>query len=49
MKSSDSIGNLPFKLIDLRLEEGNGIGSVRVKSVDIAKNIGGEGDFLVQT
>ncbi len=38
MKSSDSIGKLPFKLLDLRLEEGNGISSVRVKSVDIAKN-----------
>ena len=46
MKSSDSIGKLPFKLIDLRLEEGNGISSVRVKSVDIAKNTGGEGGFL---
>ena len=47
MKSSDSIGKLPFKLIGLRLEEGNGISSVRVKSVDIAKNTSGEGDFLV--
>ena len=48
MKSSDSIGKLPFKLDDLRLEEGTGISGVRVKSVDIAKNTGGEGGFLVQ-
>ncbi len=48
MKSSDSIGKLPFKLLDLRLEEENGILGVRVKSVDIEKNTGGEGDFLVQ-
>ena len=47
MKSSDSIGKLPFKLLDLRVEGGNGISGVRVKSVDIAKNTGGEGDFLV--
>ena len=31
----------------LRSEEGNGISSVRVKSVDIAKNTSGEGGFLV--
>ena len=49
MKSSDSIGKLPFELLDLRLEEGSGISSVRVKSVDIAKNSSGEGGFLVQT
>ncbi len=48
MKSSDSIGKLPFKLIGLRLEEGNVISSVRVKSVDIAKNANGEGSYLVQ-
>ena len=47
MKSSDSIGKLPFKLLDLRLEEENGILGLRVKSVDIAKNTSGEGDFLV--
>ncbi len=38
MKAIDSIGKLPFKLSDLRPEEGNGISGVRVKSVDIAKN-----------
>ncbi len=48
MKSSDSIGKLPFILIDLRLEEVNGISSVRVKSVDIAKNTRGVGGLLVQ-
>ena len=48
MKSTDSIGKLPFELLDLRLREGNGISSVRVKSVDIAKNTSGEGDFLAQ-
>ncbi len=48
MKSSDLIGKLPFKLADLRPEEGNGISGVRVKSVDIAKNTSGEGDFLVR-
>ena len=48
MKSCDSIAELPFKLAGLRLEEGNGIHGVRVKSVDIVKNTGGEGDFLVQ-
>ena len=48
MKSSDSIGKLPFKLFDLRLGGESGISSVRVKSVDIAKNTGGEGEILVQ-
>ena len=48
VKSPGSIGKLPFKLSDLRTEEENGISSVRVKSVDIAKNTGGEGGFLVQ-
>ncbi len=47
MKSSDSIGKLPFKLTGLRQEEGNGILGVRVKSVDIEKNVCGESDFLV--
>ena len=47
MKSSDSIGKLPFKLLNLKQEGGNGIHGVRVKSVDIVKNTGGEGDFLV--
>ncbi len=49
MKSSDSIGKLPFKLLDLRVEEENGILGVRVKSVDIEKNTSGEGDFLLHT
>ena len=48
MKSCGSIAELPFKLIGLRLEEESGISSVRVKSVDIAKNTDGEGSFLVQ-
>jgi hypothetical protein len=47
VKSSGSIGKLPFKLPDLRQEEENGILGVRVKSVDIEKNTCGEGDFLV--
>ncbi len=49
MKSSGSIGELLFKLLDLRMEEENGILSVRVKSVDIEKNTSGEGDFLVHS
>ena len=49
MKSYDSIVKLPFELLDLRPKEENGISSVRVKSVDIAKNTSGEGGFLVQT
>ncbi len=49
MKSSDSIGKLPFKLLDLRMEEEDGILSVRVKSVDIEKNTSGEGDLLVHS
>ena len=48
MKSCDSIAELPFKLLDLRKEEGSGIRGVRVKSVDIAKNTSGEGGFLAQ-
>ncbi len=47
MKSSDSIGKLPFILSDLRQEEENGIPGVRVKSVEIGKNTSSEGDFLV--
>ena len=47
MKYSGSIGKLPFKLLDLRMEEENGILGVRVKSVEIEKNTSGEGDFLV--
>ncbi len=46
MKSYDSIVQLPFKLLDLRPREKNGISSVRVKSVDIAKNTSGEGGIL---
>ena len=48
MKSHGSIVELPFKLLGLRPKEGNGISSVRVKSVDIAKNTSGEGGFLVR-
>ncbi len=46
MKFTGSIGKLPFKLADLSVIGGSGIDSVRVKSVDIVKNTGGEGDFL---
>ncbi len=49
MKSSGSIGKLPSKLLNLRVEEENGILGVRVKSVDIEKNTSGEGDFLVHS
>ncbi len=46
MKSPGSIGKLPFKLSDLRVVEESGILGVRVKSVDIEKNINGVGSFL---
>ena len=36
-----------FQTDGLEVGRGNGIRSVRVKSVDIAKNTSGEGDFLV--
>ena len=47
MKSCGSITEQPFKLLDLKQEGGKGIHGVRVKSVDIVKNTGGEGAFLV--
>lgn len=49
MKSTDSIGELPLKLLDLRIREESGIPSVVVKYVDIRKNINGEGNFLSYT
>ena len=48
VKFCGSIAGLPFKLLCLSVIGGNGILGVRVKSVDIAKNTGGEGGFLVQ-
>ena len=38
---------LPEKLLRLSSEEGSGIPGVAVKCVDIRKNTGGEGGFLV--
>ncbi len=37
-----------LKLKDLSMGEGSGIPGVEVKFVDIRRNTGGEGDFLVQ-
>jgi hypothetical protein len=42
-----STGELPEKLHGLSSEEGSGIPGVAVKCVDIRKNTGGEGGFLV--
>ncbi len=39
--------SLPLKLLFLSVEEGSGIPGVAVKCVDIRKNTGSEGDFLV--
>ena len=46
MKSPDSIGELPKKLLRLSVIEENGILGVRVKSVDIERNSSGEGGSL---
>ena len=47
MKSLGLTKELRSKLSGLSMEEESGISGVRVKSVDIEKNISGEGDFLV--
>ena len=49
MKSFNLIEELPEKLLGLRLEEESGIPGVRVKSVEIERNTGGEGGSLGQT
>ena len=48
MKSRGSTPELHLKLIFLSSEEEGGIPGVEVKFVDIRKNIGGEGGFLVR-
>jgi len=48
VKSFGLTEKLPFKLFDLRLEEESGTVGVRVKSVDIDRNVCGEGGSLVQ-
>ena len=40
--------SLPLKLSFLSSEEGSGIPGVAVKCVDIRKNTGGEGGYLVR-
>ncbi len=40
--------DLPLKLLILSAEEGSGIPGVAVKCVDIRKNTGSEGGFLVR-
>ncbi len=49
MKSPGSTGELHLILQVLSTEEGSGIPGVAVKCVDIRKNTGGEGGFLVVT
>ena len=46
VKSTGSTGELPLKLLDLRIREESGIPSVVVKYVDIRKNTYGESSFL---
>ena len=46
MKFQGSTLELPLKLLELSSEEESGISGVRVKSVDIKKNTGGEGASL---
>ena len=46
VKSFGSTGELRSKLLRLSVLEERGILGVRVKSVDIKKNTGGEGAFL---
>jgi hypothetical protein len=48
VKSCSSTVNLPSKLGALSAEEGSGIHGVAVKCVDIMKNTGSEGGFLVR-
>ncbi len=49
MKSLGSTEKLPFKPLDLGLKEESRTDGVRVKSVDIVRNVCGEGGSLVQT
>lgn len=46
MKSRGSTAELPLILLDLSSGEGGGIPGVGVKSVDIWRNISGEGGHL---
>ena len=46
MKIMGSTHSLPLILLDLSMEEENGIPSVAVKCVDIGRNTGGEGGLL---
>ena len=48
MKSLGSTKEVRSKLPGLRMARGGGIPGVGVKSVDIGKNTGGEGDLLGQ-
>ena len=48
MKSHGSTVELHLKLLVLSMEEESGIPGVAVKCVDIRKNTGGEGGFLVR-
>ncbi len=48
MKSPGLTGKLLSKLFDLRLKEESGTVGVRVKSVDINRNVRDEGGSLVQ-
>ncbi len=47
MKSLGLTQDVHLKLLSLSKEEGSGIPGVEVKFVDIRRNTGGEGDFLV--
>ena len=46
MKAPGSTREVHLILVDLSLEEGNGIPGVAVKCADIRKNTSGEGGFL---
>ena len=48
VKCIGSTGELPLKLLDLRIREESRIPSVAVKCVEIGKNTGGEGALLDQ-
>ncbi len=47
MKSLGLTQEVHLKLLSLSKEEGSGIPGVEVKFVDIRRNTGGKGDFLV--
>ena len=46
VKTMGSTHSLPLILLDLSMEEENGIPSVAVKCVDIRRNTSGEGGLL---